>query len=385
MRNQLLKAALIGTNNPGANISAKEVLHQSGIDFFQRQAGFVPQKSCEVLAEPAEVTTRCCDNAALAQFRRLQKPIYDDLLEIWIEKFQEANLHLPDELSPLLLDKTTRFNNPTESPMMSQKARWLIQHANKENWRWFLKHCEDDTNLGDNPPENPVLWFVKKRAANPSAAREWYTANWQNVDFIYHAGILHAFRDGLSEDDIPFLEWLLNSCEDKHIMELSYDIILLLSLLNAKCVQATLDRIFEMLRMAQLGRTVAIDFIWSGIFRVRPQIPKYPSWIKFAQKCNDTTLSNFIRLVPLERWHQCWFLGFKGMLKAASNGRNGESIATGFIKRVIDEKDQEIAIELLNHTGKLGQIRIQPYHNQLTNILSFEYFSRWIEQWVSHD
>lgn len=394
MNDELIKYALIGLEGKSTPITAQEILQYFGVHQMQHQAGFITPKTIVPLPEAAPfIETQSCNYETATQFFQLEKKKQSQLLNIWVEKFSTKKLHFPDELIPTLLDKPKNFNRVGRTfyvPLMSKRAKWLVEYSKKRKWNWFLDYYEDDTNLGDYPTENPVLWFLDKRSSNPSQAREWLITNWHELRSTHQIAMLHALREGLSEDDISFLETLFYASDNSTNFVVQYDVILLLSLLNSECVQNIICNILKILNIELMeDRGFVIDFCWSNIFEKTMQPDDCVHEIKILQSDNySPSLGDMIRLVPLEYWYKRWYIGFLGMMKASFKGKHGTVIATAWLKRVMDERNEDIAISLLSNSRVREELGIDDYHSQLVQTISFERFQKLMTEqltlWQSH-
>ncbi|WP_369383523.1 DUF5691 domain-containing protein [Streptomyces sp. cg36] len=151
--------------------------------------------------------------------RRGAAPDLAELLPQWLSTATEHGFRAPSELLPALLDAARARTDlrPQALAFAGPRGLWLAR-LNPE-WRFALRGGPGSAVLPDASDEEAVrrLWdeglFAERvallaavRAHGPGAARELLASTWTAERAEDRLLFLDSLRDGLSDDDEPFLE-----------------------------------------------------------------------------------------------------------------------------------------------------------------------------------
>lgn len=156
---------------------------------------------------PADPRERC-NSAAAEHLREMTRGRYE-LLPEWLELLSRTNLRVPEELIPDLFDAVA---NRHEIRTAVQKAAgpigaWLARF--NEHWDWAVSAWDLEADW-----QNGIRWqrlaaLRELRAVDPGRARELLAAAIAAESSELRREFLECLQIGLSPEDEPFLEEML--------------------------------------------------------------------------------------------------------------------------------------------------------------------------------
>jgi len=393
MANSLTQAAVTGTFNSSNPFSDKDLLQNLGIRGMQRLAGFIPLKSDDELSEAAPIDDKpLCSARTVKQFLWLIEQNFHGLRAMWLQKFTETEQRLPDEYLPTLMDKhRSRFGIPYYiHANVGKRAMWLADLPDNNPWRWFSQSRVNDakpTRFG--PRFGRHAEYRELRYENPQEAQAWLDKNWRLLATNDRLNILNMIRANLGQDDLPFLQKQAESLNELQAGEILQEIWYMLSLIAPELIEDTVQEIIDFVHLDFIGKHQApvLDLRWSNVFLGNPQHVEQGIIRRLAAKeLWWETLTQLIRLVPLNKWLEKWDSDVETLLSGARHGLQADLFIPVWIQRAIDESHEIFALGILRH--QKPQINRFGWHvshqSKLLERLSFENIQILLEEtWMN--
>jgi hypothetical protein len=232
MSAELVKTALIGTNNAGPAAFAPHavdslvapvgedresalLLNAAARSVYDR-CGRLPRVGIAAI-EPAPADAK--QRAAGDLLELLHEALAGKLAPLVVEflgRLESAGLLAPVELLPELLDAGDPTVRRAAAPVLGERGRWLSRF--QERWSWAIAAADsaaqdvaaarrawDEGALADRCTALGVL-----RKADPAAARELLAAALGGEKADHRAQLLEALQMGISPPDEPLLEQALD-------------------------------------------------------------------------------------------------------------------------------------------------------------------------------
>ncbi len=175
-----------------------------------RQCGFTPMRKEGILFAKAEEEEKSYANELA------HRVLYDilettsiSLFRFWLELCAEGNKIVQPETIPLLFDEGMK--NKSIRPLIydcsGKRGEWLLQF--NPEWKYV------DTSTNEELWQTGVLEQRKNilaelRKIDPAKARELLQQTWLQENAAAKAELLQQLKNNPSNDDLPFLEMLLN-------------------------------------------------------------------------------------------------------------------------------------------------------------------------------
>lgn len=379
MADSLTHWAFIGTCHPSANVSDADLLYQIGIRGMQRFAGYMPRKSADILPEIADDDDKSlCDSATLTQFVWLmQNSKFNSLRSVWLSKFTETGQRLPDELLPSLMDKHSRFGAPQFQNVVGKRAQWLADLSEIQRWQQFNSYKPSNSSGRFLSRFGRHAEYRQLRCDKAPEAQLWLNTYWDGASISNRLGIFNIMREKLSEDDLPFLIAQVEELDDIQDAEILQEVWYLLSLLKPAMLEDTIRDVGNLVHFDFTGRRSLpiLDLRSSNSFHGHAQYVQYEMLRKLtAKNLWRDSLSQLIRLVPLNYWLQKWDITIQELLDGAHNGLHSDLFIQTWQERAIDEGHEDFALELLRRQHP--QVKRFGWHvskqGKLVSSLSFE-------------
>jgi Family of unknown function (DUF5691) len=206
----------IQTINTNATIDAEEeFLQKVTLAFNYRQSGVTPdhQPGATLSQAPREEKKYCNSNAVKA----LKEILFEEsigLLIMWLQLcLRKEQIIIPD-LIPALLDKSLQHKQLKSlvRECTGKRGAWLSQF--NRDWSFTNEaNAEELWQTGTASERKNVLQQL--RSSDASTAREWLQAIWAVENANTKTDLLGALSINLSDDDMPWLETLLNEKSQK--------------------------------------------------------------------------------------------------------------------------------------------------------------------------
>lgn len=280
-------------------------------------------------------------------------------LHEWLDTAQEAGVRMPLPYLPILLNYASQRSYLHESvqPVLGKRGRWLAA----QNLDWFVLSGEPlDESVwctGDRVKRQNVLRQVRQQ--DPARGREMLLKTWQKENVFDAAMLLLQLAQGLSMDDEPWLESLLDDrrVDDRNNAWIaSAALVLLQDLPESRLMQ----------RMIAYGCTW-ITFVSGNEPRMEVALPDEcdatlqrdgitPTGEDNRQQQLDSrgaVLSQVIRRIPPGFWLDRWNTTPTKLLAAASYSPWHDALVRGWSEAAQYYRDVDWIEPLLHHFDTL--------------------------------
>jgi hypothetical protein len=134
---------------------------------------------------------------------------YHDLLPEALRLLRDKGLRLPPSLLPRVLNAKPDWLRELLLPVLGERGRWLAQL--KPAWAWAAVAPDSlETLWQDDSPERRLAALRLHRRADPAGAREKLRPMFRAFKVDIRVKMVDALAIGLSPDDEPFLEEILD-------------------------------------------------------------------------------------------------------------------------------------------------------------------------------
>lgn len=240
--NETIKAALLGTGRNSWNedplpAAVKEIFTRVKVNEADREETFLKAASLMMnYAEAGKITSAlspdettgasadarpACSRKSADLFITTITEGRGDLTSLWLHTCNKQGKRAPHWLLPELLDlgASNRHLQGTIIDIGDARGQWLA-HFNPA-WKYALSPNADEVwSTGKFAERQQLLEHLRRH--DPAKARELLSSTWKQENATHRADFLKLFREDLSEDDIPFLEELLNDKSQKVRSEANY-------------------------------------------------------------------------------------------------------------------------------------------------------------------
>lgn len=342
--------SLLGRALNGLDTSDRDgaLLGAVALASLHRQAGQRAATDSLPPPEPcaAELLLRC--NAAAGRHLALMLGgEFKEVLPEWLAALGRAGLRVPEEHLPALFDKANkeRALRPLVVEVMGSRGRWLA--AQNPAWSWASADLGPDAwETGGLEERLSVLRSL--RAKDPRGARDLLSSNWKSEYAKDREAFLKALQVGLSDEDEPFLNELLELYGDRSPAVRLTAGGLLLRLPASRLTRHVCERVSPLLSYRKPPRRKPL---------IEVSLPDDLDEWKFKNRlvaltwsaATDThTLGEKARWllqavgwVPPTVWCRLWGKSPGEVLEAALNGELGEALSRGFIEAAGRHGDAE--------------------------------------------
>ncbi|MFF4990028.1 DUF5691 domain-containing protein [Streptosporangium saharense] len=213
----LVSAALVGTERrplpSGESTPEAELLDHAALLTVRARAGRLPREGSPLETAPEERQPEV-PRAASARLARVLGGERSRLLAEWLQAAAGRGYRLSPHLLPELLDQAVRDRSirPHLGVLAGARGRWLA--GLNPAWGFLLEEvtapgtAHETWELGTSGDRRAHLGAV--RAADPARARLLLDETWEKETPQDRAAFLEVLADGLSVDDEPFLERVLD-------------------------------------------------------------------------------------------------------------------------------------------------------------------------------
>jgi Family of unknown function (DUF5691) len=228
MWQEILKIAIVGTARTALSLSARDdalgdvlstldanaressLLSAAAAVALYERAGQLPAEEHQALPVPAETNDLPCCNARAAQHLSLMlSGEYKDVLPEWLAAMATAGKRVPEESLPALLalGKTNEALQEAIGKVIGKRGIWLAQQ--NPDWDYVVASV-DESHWHTGTRNERLALLQQLRATDPTRAREFVAATWNEEKPEDRAAFIAAFITGLSLADEPFLEAALD-------------------------------------------------------------------------------------------------------------------------------------------------------------------------------
>jgi len=224
----LIKIALIGTDRASLPEEEKEKLRSIGIDpdvdnaqaileaaaFYApvMKAGYQPKKWKGEIPTPSFIEKqKTCSSKSAKHLSLMLTGRYDTALPEFIELMAQHQQCLPAHALPDLLEKSQSDQELWNKilPIIGERGHWLIEQ--NPDWQNLGQVKAPMGNWEDGIEAEQIQILEHYRSTTPSKARELLQSIWAELPVRTQAKFLKTFKVGLSQEDEPFLEELLDA------------------------------------------------------------------------------------------------------------------------------------------------------------------------------
>jgi len=181
-----------------------------------RKCGMVPVKLENLQENSApEEDKSYCSESAINVLKDILEEDSDALLKIWLEKCIGKGYVVAPQMVTVLIDNAARSkaNRTLIVQCCGKRGAWLI-HLNKD-WQ-FLANSESDERVWETgTAEQRRNFLLETRKRDPAMAREMLIATWAVENANIRAELLKQLEANISDEDIEWLETLLNEKSQK--------------------------------------------------------------------------------------------------------------------------------------------------------------------------
>jgi len=154
-----------------------------------------------------------CSQRAGWHLSRILGGDHRSLLDEWCCAAAKAGVRAPDELMPRLLDEFVATKTDSErtaiAGVLGKRGRWLA--ASNPDWHSSMAPEDDPSAVWESGTRDQRLDLLRRlRASDPARGRELVMTTWEQDPPDDRAAFVDLFVEGLSIDDEPFLESVLD-------------------------------------------------------------------------------------------------------------------------------------------------------------------------------
>jgi len=346
LREQVTTAALLGASRPleatGSALDSfldvlakreppQRILDTIALVIAYEEAGAMPLAGPKLDPASAVDPRPICGPTASGHLATLLAD-RKGLLPEWLALLKNANLRLPEEFVPALLDAATADRSIRENVLATAGplAVWLSRY--RSEWSWVHAPVLDDSVWETATLGERLAILQQLRSTDPARARELVEATWQSESADTRRQLLEPFVIGRTLADEDFLE---SSLEDRSVVVRRAAAEHLSAIADSKLSQRMFARLSGRLQMSKtgfLGRTKVIEvtpFETADADMVRDGIEKKPPtgstlgerawWTAQALACVDPAI--WTRELNADPAH---------LLEAARNGQWGDLLMEGW-------------------------------------------------------
>lgn len=323
-------------------------------------AGSLPERVADVEwrlpAYRPEGDLPACSPAAAHYLERMIGQQDAAFLPELLAMLAESGRRAPDMLLPYLLDYGVKLprRRPLLLPVLGERGRWLA--SLNPAWRYAIVALDDPKSLrgvweSDPPGRGALAHSVRLR--DPAAARRLIETTWRSEPDVARRDMADALEQGLSMDDEPFLERVLDD-RDSQVRRKAAD--LLASLPDSRLMKRMTAAAGSILAMNNAGLApyfpgeITEAMVRDGVTRPATTLPTAGA----AQHNAPRTSTDWSRLIiqtvgaiPLEHWAVRLGLEPEAIIAAAQAGKWPRTVLTAFATAALRQKDRRWAEALL--------------------------------------
>lgn len=188
---------------------------QSGVSAFVKDSVFVNEAALE--------TKNYCNNNALQVLNEILELQSHSLLKFWLQHCEAKQQIVLPEYIPVLFDVAVTQQR-IRSLIISccgNRGEWL--KGFNADWNFFTGESDEDVWQNGTTDQRKIV-LGKARTADAIKAREWLQQTWQTENANTKAELLKMFEINLSEEDVAWLESLLEEKSQK-VKDVAFDLL----------------------------------------------------------------------------------------------------------------------------------------------------------------
>jgi hypothetical protein len=349
---ELVGAALLGTERrpppEGLPVLAVEaaapedaLLGRAAVAALYRRAGARPSRDGARPPAPApDETQPRCSPAAGARLRAILLDRHDRLLDEWLAVAARAGVRAPEELLPELLERGR--SREALLAVGGGRIRWLA--ALNDRWR-RLTAGERDEAWDEGPLDARVAWLRDRRRRDPAAARATLEESWKDEEPAARSALVAALADGLSRDDEPFLETVLDD-RRKEVREAAQE--LLAGLPQSAFAARMAERARPLLRVSRgLRRRLEVELPGEPDAAARRDGISFRAGAGAGPRA--AALTQILAAAPLDIWRESLGAAPAELAALPVADRLRKEVHAGWDLAAVRQRDAEWAEALLHH------------------------------------
>ena len=174
-----------------------------------RHCGMVPMRADQGLMHPApEEEKPYANSAAHAALSDILGTGNNALLHFWLKHCARVQQLIRPEFLPELLSvgSNTRALRPWIGACMGERGKWLVQW--NEAWQWGARVEQDEAWENGSLGERKAA-LIQMREQDPARGLSLLAETWPRENAARRAELLACLSTGAGEDDLPWLEQVL--------------------------------------------------------------------------------------------------------------------------------------------------------------------------------
>lgn len=228
--NQVVTTAILGTAKK--NLDAKDLpadlsqwavksvlnadketafLNTAALAYNFRQCGTIPPTKADTqLAASPEESLAYCSPHMMKVLSQILDEDHMPLLELWLKECIKEHYLVHPQVLPALLDKAQQHSH-LQALILGcggQRATWLSQLNPDWHFTSASTDWEETWLSGKLEERKEVLSEIRKQ--DPNKGREWLEKVWPQENAASKVAFLKLLHETVSEQDLPWLETLLN-------------------------------------------------------------------------------------------------------------------------------------------------------------------------------
>jgi Family of unknown function (DUF5691) len=379
---ELVKVALVGTERQAVKLTSLDnqlgevlnkldikdkegsLLSAAGAIALYQKAGKLTlpdeQQPLSESCEPEELSV--CSFRAGQYLAQIISGERANLLPEWLAVATTAKKLAPPRYLPELLTLGQKQRNLRTAilPVLGKRGLWLA--AQNPDWNYFFSN--NTVEIGQkNNFESRRLLLARQREKDPIEALEQLKATWKKESADEKAGLLQVLETGLSINDEPFLEAVL---DDKRKQVRNIAAKLLVKLPESRLVQRTIARVRPLIQLSgnslqiTLPQKCSPDMTRDGIDEsvYNAALGEKAGWL--LQMVSD---------VPPSLWCDTWGKTPKEILQAVNGNEWEKLLLEGWAIASTRSQDRAWAEALLAVIGKFRHGYLVKIEQQIEGLL----------------
>ncbi len=328
--------------------SEHALLRAAAVASLHRRAGRLPARFQGLLPQPCpeEDLSRCTKQSANC-LKTILDNEYLELLPEWTESAARLRQSIPEEILPELFQKQKALQNLRLLllPVLGERGHWLARQ--NPDWGGFTTSSDDST-WHEGKRQERLTYLSDLRAQDPQRARDLVQTSWGQEAPTEKAAILKILAQGLSMEDEPFLEIVL----DDRRKEVRQAATHLLACLPQSClVQRMTGRACRLLTwksgLLRSSLEVKLPAVCDEDMQRDGVDIKPPPDAKLGEKA--WWLSQILSCVPPSTWCELWNKRPQQLLDSVRKHEWEEALALGWREAACNHHDREWLEALLDY------------------------------------
>jgi hypothetical protein len=325
-----------------------QFLTRAGALALWRKTGWKPiQGGVDIRAAEAE-TTALLSKASSGHLRTMLSGRCVGVFSEWLGAVARVERRVPPELLPALLDRARqdRTLRPLVMAAGGARAQWLATH--RAEWAFAAVDSPELWETGSRDQRVTILRALREAA--PAEARAKVEAVWKEEPADVRNAFLGAFLTNLLDEDVPFLEAVLDD-RSKEVRRTAIDLLARLpSSPFANRMLARTTPLFAFKRGGLLSRALLEVTLPpepdAAAARDGLDAKAFGQQKLLGEKAVQLVL--MLSAVPLRHWTATFQQEPEALVKAAEKNEFGRALATGWAWAALRQRDAVWAEALLD-------------------------------------